>query len=325
LGRFLQRLWRIIIHPISLIVVVQSAWTLALVFWIIFFLRRYNQLAEFAKTKGVRIQDLVSWAPLVVGIVLLALIFVGTLALILWLTRQFLLNRQMRNFLSFVSHELRTPITSIRLILETLRDNPLDAEQRTDFIDNMLQDTDRLSRQISLILDASRLEYRRLPIRRETLDLDRQIKRFAETRAASLAVGGHELCLGEIRPCVVRADRDLLHTVLENLVNNAERYSPAGTPITISALEEGKWALVQVSDLGIGIDPRERKKIFRPFYRGLSARSSARRGSGLGLFLVQGIVTMHRGKVEVASAGPGRGSTFRVWLPRVIRERGEPS
>ena len=323
MGRFLLRLWRLLIHPISLIVVVQSAWTLALVFWILFFVRRYHQLTELAGSRDLPIEEVISWAPLVVGIVLLGLIFAGTLALILWLMRQFLINRQMRNFLSFVSHELRTPITSISLMLETLRDNPLDAGQRSEFIDNMLQDTDRLSRQIVLILDASRLEHHSLPLRTTALELDRLVSRYAESRGSSPAAAAHELKLGENMPCVIHGDADLLNTVLDNLVNNAERYSPPGTPITLSVSEDGKWALLQVRDQGMGVDRAERNKIFKPFYRGASAHGVMRQGSGLGLYLVKGIVSMHRGTVDVISPGPGMGSTFRVRLPLLKAERSD--
>jgi len=315
--------WRFLIHPISLIVVVQSAWTLTLVLWIYFFVRRYRQLSMLASSTGVRVQDLVSWASLVVGIGLLALIFSGTLAIIIWLMRQFLINRQMRNFLSFVSHELRTPITSIRLTLETLRDRSLKEEQRDEFIDNMLQDTDRLSQQIAIILDASRLERRRLPMRPEAVDLDRLVAQYREKRIAAPNGGGHVLELGETQPSVVWADRELLQTVLDNLIDNAERYSPPGTTITLSVQISGKWVLLQVRDRGIGVDPKERRKIFKLFYRGATAPGVARRGSGLGLFLVKGIVTLHRGKVDVLSEGPGRGSTFRVWLPRFAPKRRE--
>ncbi|NLH48734.1 MAG: HAMP domain-containing histidine kinase [Myxococcales bacterium] len=323
MNRFPARVWRFLIHPISLIVVVQSAWTLTLVLWIYFFVRRYRQLSMLASSTGVRVQDLVSWASLVVGIGLLALIFSGTLAIIIWLMRQFLINRQMRNFLSFVSHELRTPITSIRLTLETLRDRSLKEEQRDEFIDNMLQDTDRLSQQIAIILDASRLERRRLPMRPEAVDLDRLVAQYREKRIAAPNGGGHVLELGETQPSVVWADRELLQTVLDNLIDNAERYSPPGTTITLSVQISGKWVLLQVRDRGIGVDPKERRKIFKLFYRGATAPGVARRGSGLGLFLVKGIVTLHRGKVDVLSEGPGRGSTFRVWLPRFAPKRRE--
>ncbi len=324
MGRFLYRAWRWLIHPIAMIVLVQSAWTLALVLWIRFFVGRYSQAAELATAKGLRVQDLVTWAPLVVGIVLLALIFTGTLALIFWLVRQFLLNRQMKNFLSFASHELRTPITSIRLMLETLRDNPLAEEQRGEFIENMLEDADRLARQIALILDASRLERRRLPLRLEPLELPQLVRRYAENHARTPQGADHELVVGETAPAAVRADRDLLAAVLDNLVNNAERYSPPGTRITLSVTAKGKWAMLRVRDEGAGVEPGERKKIFQLFYRGAAAQRASRRGSGLGLYLVKGIVAMHDGRVDVQSEGAGRGSTFQVRLPRV-RANGEDS
>ena len=305
-----------LVHPITMIVAVQIAWTLALVFWILFFLRRYRQIVELARSTGLRTQDLISWAPLVVGILLLVLIFAGTLALILSLARQAIVNRQMRNFLSFVSHELRTPLTSIRLSLETMRDNELDAGQEAEFIEDMIQDTDRLSRQIGGVLDASRLQRRRMPLRRELLDLDHFVQEYAAQRGPSVTSGGHALVVEKAKPVSVMADPDGLRAALDNLVRNAERYSPKGTRISVSVNEDGPWAEIRVRDRGIGIDPRERRKIFKLFFRGASAQSRSGRGSGLGLYIVKGIVGLLGGKVEVQSEGPGKGSTFTIRLRR---------
>ena len=313
----MKRLLRWIAHPVTLIVVVNIAWTVALVFWILFFIRRYRQVEDLALETGLRPQDLVSWAPLVFGIVLLVLIFAGTVALILMLARQAIVNKQMRNFLSFVSHELRTPLTSISLFLETMRDQELPPSKRNEFVENMLSDTDRLSRQIAGILDASRLEGRKMPLRKQLLDLERFVREYAAQKGARVASGGHELVLENTALCTVVGDREALASVLDNLVRNAERYSDEGTKITLSLTDSGKWAVVEVADQGIGIEPKERKKIFKLFYRTASGQRASGRGSGLGLYIVKGIVGLHRGKVVLRSDGPGKGARFAIWLPKV--------
>ena len=122
----MMRFFRWMLHPVTMIVEVNIAWTVALVFWILFFIRRYRQVEDLALETGLRPQEVVSWAPLVIGILILVFIFAGTIALILSLARQAIVNKQMRNFLSFVSHELRTPLTSISLFLETMRDQEVD-------------------------------------------------------------------------------------------------------------------------------------------------------------------------------------------------------
>jgi signal transduction histidine kinase len=304
-------------HPVTMIVVVNIAWTVALVFWILYFLRRYRQVEDLALETGLRAQDLVSWAPLVVGILLLFLIFAGTIALILALARQAIVNKQMRNFLSFVSHELRTPLTSISLFLETMRDQDLDPDTRNEFIENMLQDTERLTRQIAGILDASRLERQKMPLRKELLDLERFVREYAAQKGPAVASSGRELVLGDVAICTVLGDRELLRSALDNLVRNSERYSDEGTTITLSLTESGKSAVIEVQDQGIGIEPKERKKIFNLFYRTASGRRASGSGSGLGLYIVKGIVGLHRGNVILQSEGPGKGARFSIRLPQV--------
>ncbi|UCF37892.1 MAG: HAMP domain-containing histidine kinase [Acidobacteriota bacterium] len=311
----MKKFLKILVHPVTMISLVQVAWTVALIFWILFFIGRYNQVVELAESTGARPQDLVSWAPLVVGILLLVFIFGGTLVLILYLSRQYILNRQMKIFMSFISHELRTPLTSIRLLLETMRDNKLNPEQEAEFIDNMLQDTDRLTRRIGSILSASRLERRLLPMRQEIISLDLLVERFVQGRKTAIESAGHRVIARDLSPAAVIGDPEQLESVLGNLVANAERYSPTGSDITISLSTLGRWAALSVRDEGIGIAWHELRKVFRLFYRGESGGDSIKRGSGLGLYIVKGIVEQHHGKVTARSQGIGKGTTFVVQLP----------
>ena len=312
----MKKLIRFIFHPIFMVMVINVAWTTALVFWILFFIRRYRQVAKLAKQTGVEVTELVSWAPLVLGILLLAFIFGGTVMLTIRLLRQYMVNRQMRNFLSFVSHELRTPLTSIHLMLETMRDNELSAPDEDLFIERMLLDSQRLTQQISGILDASRLENRRMLMRKQLIELDKLIKDYWREKNPEVKSAGHELEIGNIDYCSVLGNRDALLTVIDNLVRNAQRYSSKGSRITISLATDDKWATIKVSDEGIGINPKEKKKIFKLFYRGESGIVKSRRGSGLGLYIVKGIVRLLGGAIEVLSE-PGKGATFIVKIPKV--------
>lgn len=311
----MRRLARWAVHPVTMIALVQLAWTLSLIFWIRYFVGRYRQMVDLAGRTGLRPQDLVSWAPLIVGIVLLGVIFGGTLALTLYIARQALANEQMRNFLSFVSHELRTPLTSIRLLLETMRDHEIPVERQQEFVSNMLQDTDRLSLHIGSILDAFRIDRRGMPIHKEYLSLDRFVRDYARERGPSIESGGHELVLERMEALAAVGDRAALRTALDNLVRNAERYSEAGTRIALALYRERDHGVIEVRDEGIGIERAELKKIFGLFYRGLSGHRVTRHGSGLGLYIVRGIVTLHGGRVSAHSDGPGRGSRFAIRIP----------
>jgi len=311
----MKKFLKILVHPVTMITMVQVTWTIALIFWILFFIGRYNQVVELARSTGARPQDLVSWAPLVIGILLLVFIFGGTLVLTLYLSRQYILNRQMKIFMSFISHELRTPLTSIRLLLETMRDNELDPDQEAEFIENMLLDTDRLTRRIGSILNASRLERRLLPMRTEVVSLELLVERFLESRRTAIESAGRQIVTRDLSPVAVLGDPEQLEIVLGNLLSNAERYSPPGTDITISLSALGRWAALTVQDEGQGIARSELRKVFRLFYRAESSEGSIQRGSGLGLYIVKGIVEQHHGKVSVRSQGPGKGTTFSVQLP----------
>jgi signal transduction histidine kinase len=223
--------------------------------------------------------------------------------------------------MSFISHELRTPLTSIRLLLETMRDHQLDPGQNAEFIDNMLQDTDRLTRRIGSILNASRLERKLLPMRLEFLTLNELVSRFVESRRPAIESGGHQISFQGTDPVHIIGDREQLETVLANLLSNAERYSPTGTEIKVTVRKTARWAVLKVADKGQGISPGERRKVFRLFYRGETDENSPKRGSGLGLYIVKGIVEQHHGRVSVQSKGPGTGSCFTVRLPLAKQEK----
>jgi signal transduction histidine kinase len=152
-------------------------------------------------------------------------------------------------------------------------------------------------------------------MRSELLSLDQLVSRFIELRRLKVESGGRRITLQEKAQAQVVGDREQLETVLENLLINAERYSPPGTEITVSVEASERWALVKVKDEGRGIAPSERRKVFRLFYRGEPDGTPVKRGSGLGLFIVKGIVEQHHGRVSVESAKPGAGSCFIVKLP----------
>jgi signal transduction histidine kinase len=110
------------------------------------------------------------------------------------------------------------------------------------------------------------------------------------------------------------ADPDRIARVLDNLLDNAIRYSPPGGEVKVALENDGSWLACRVSDAGPGIRPEERELIFERFYRADPARDRDRGGSGLGLAIVRGLVTAHGGHVEASSA-PGQGATLTFWLP----------
>jgi two-component system sensor histidine kinase SenX3 len=124
---------------------------------------------------------------------------------------------------------------------------------------------------------------------------------------------------GPLADAAIAGDRELMEYAVYNLLTNAIKYSPAGTEVTISAETAGSWLRISVRDQGIGMDRHEVKKVFQKFYRTERAVASGEKGVGIGLSIVEQIVTHHGGRVEVVSA-PGEGSCFTLVLPVRVRE-----
>jgi signal transduction histidine kinase len=167
---------------------------------------------------------------------------------------------------------------------------------------------------IADLLDTTRIEAGRLELRLQVADARELVRGVAELFAAT-SPDHHVRVLVPDAGIPVRCDPVRVEQVITNLVSNAIKYSPAGGEIDLEAAVVGGRAMVRVTDHGIGLDPQERDRIFEPFHRARRAGDLAP-GVGLGLSVVKRIVDAHRGAIEVESE-PGRGSTFRVYVPLV--------
>lgn len=223
------------------------------------------------------------------------------------------LDRLKAEFLTMVSHELRTPLTTIEgmgLTLERRWDD-LDDAVRRDFLARMNANAKSLDELVSKLLDFSRLETGTMAVQPEAVPV-------AEVVAEVLKRLGH---LGQnhnlavrIEPSLhIRGDRILLDRVLDNLISNALRYTPAGTDVIVTAAHDGPKIRVTISDGGPGMDPDELARLGERFFRGGDLNSRRIPGTGLGLALVKEILRLHGSELEVTSAR-GRGTTFSFAL-----------
>lgn len=220
--------------------------------------------------------------------------------------------------LSYISHEMRAPLYSIKGFTTALLqpDVRWDKKTRQDFLKTIDQETDRLTRLVSDLLDMSRLEA-------GVLKLDKDIYHLAEIlesisgRLAKITQDHQLEVIVPKRLPPVLVDGLRIEQVLTNLVENATKYSENGTEITIEAKTIGDWVMVSVSDRGEGIPAEALKKVFDRFYRVESANGQ-KKGTGLGLFICRGIIEAHGGKIWVESK-PGKGSKFSFSL-RVCKE-----
>jgi signal transduction histidine kinase len=258
---------------------------------------------------------------LVLGIVFFLVLIFGLVLNTTFLIREIRRNEQHDAFINAVTHELKTPIASIRLYLETLKTREVDDEQRREFYNIMLADTERLLVTVEQVLRAGRTGHKRRRITNSVIDLGEIVRECLELTRVRYGLNETALIYSEspeVHSAKVSGDVDELRAAFSNLLDNAVKYSDAEVRVwvSVSALDNKRLA-VRVSDKGIGIPSAQLKRIFKRFYR-VPGRFMARvKGTGLGLFIVHSVITKHGGRVFAESPGLGHGSTFTVHLPRV--------
>ena len=305
-------------HPVAIYLYIQVLWILLMVIWIRWYVEKYSQFRELAE--GVRTQvEMVGfdWLSLLVGGFLLALILAGSTVIFIYWTKQHRLNRMQRAFVSNVTHELKSPVASIQLALETMALRNLSEDKKQEYIDMMLDDTDRLSTLIDRILGAARIEKKRNRYELEAVSMRHFLNEVLEEDRHLYEKEGRTIVLEKGRDSRVAIDRSAMRIVLNNLLENAARYSPPGTTIRLKLHRELRSSRLDVIDCGCGIRGEDLKNIFKMFWRSSEDPNSRVRGTGLGLYIVQNIVKDHRGKVWAYSPGIGRGSVFSVRIPRI--------
>ena len=269
----------------------------------------------------VRSQELTQqWAAanlwlLVAGIVSFSAVIAVLVLFSVFLAREILEARRRTTFVDSVTHELRSPLASLKLCLETMARPELAEEQRDRLREMMRDDVERLSGFIEDILETTRLE--QSPKGRSVTRVD---LRELIDRCISAVVRRHHLeadvVTVEMDPTLsFVTDRAALEIVVKNLLDNSIKYSDAPPRVSVHALREGDTVRISVADRGIGIPRRALRRIFDRFYRVDEEAVRARRGTGLGLFVVYSLVRAMGGKLTAHSEGPGTGTRMTVVLP----------
>jgi signal transduction histidine kinase len=242
-------------------------------------------------------------------------------------------DRLKSQFLSMASHELKTPLTSISGYLQVglkraqrrlARGHPTAEEWERDILtdirdaETLNRQTRRLGRLVNELLDVSRIQTGRVEFQHDPVDLLELARDVAARAQATTAQHQVVVVTPGDSEAIVAGDRDHIEQVLNNLVDNAIKYSPSGGKVTISLGEESGQVAVCVQDEGLGIAPEQQQAIFGLFYRSPNAKSQHSGGMGLGLYISNEIVQRHGGTIRVESSGES-GSTFTVLLPRLAR------
>lgn len=255
--------------------------------------------------------------PLVLGIVFFAIIISGIVIYTIFLVLEIRKNEQHDSFINAVTHELKTPIASIRLYLQTLQSRDVPDAQREHFYRVMLDDSERLLYTVEQVLKAGAARSKRDPMEFQPVPIAELVNDCAEIVRLRYHLQPEELAIeNRANGMNVLGDPEDLRTAINNLLDNAVKYSPEQRRIAIELESDHEHLRLLVRDRGIGIPHNQLKKIFARFYRVPGVRNV--KGTGLGLYIVHSIVKRHGGTVYAESPGEGKGSRFTIELPRLL-------
>ncbi len=226
------------------------------------------------------------------------------------------LNSMRRDFISNLSHELRTPVSVIRANSETLLDGALENKKDAKiFAKAILHNSERLSSMVSNLIDLSRIEYGDLKLNIKGINFDSFMESFLVSMNTIAKKIDIKINYSSNHKTLILADIQALERIMNNLLDNAFKYSNPGSSIEISTKDQGKMIKVMVADSGIGVSNEDQEHIFDRFYRTASARASENEGSGLGLAIVKNLINSLNGEVGITPKDKS-GSIFWFTLPK---------
>lgn len=239
-------------------------------------------------------------------------------------------NQAKDHFLAMVGHELRNPLATISNAVSLMRQASAADPSMMQVVERQL---DHLKKLVDDLLDVARVASGKLLLAPQNIDLFALATACVDDFRRTGRSSQHKLALRGERVCIY-ADQDRMAQVLANLVDNALKFTPANGTITVTVTAEGPEALLRVEDTGVGIAPDALSHVFEAFVQVDPSAHRARGGLGLGLSVVKSLIDAQQGRVDAESAGPGRGSTFTVRMPRLpceeqstepgIRSQGDP-
>ena len=248
------------------------------------------------------------------GTVFLGLLILGIFITNKSIAKEMLLAKQQKNFILSVTHEFKSPLAAIKLNLQTLQKHHFDKEKQMAILNQSIHETDRINALVENALMAARIEGHSYAFSKEEISLAELLKQVIRSK-------GNFSTTHKIEPHIeedifIQGDSLALTSVILNLVENAEKYSPDDGNIKLTLKKSSGMAILSVEDQGIGIPDPEKEKIFEKFYRIGNEDTRKSKGTGLGLFIVKHVVNFHKGKIVVKDNSP-KGSIFEVSFPLV--------
>ncbi len=243
------------------------------------------------------------------GSIFLLILIVGAVYFHSLLKKENAMHKQQRNFLLSVTHELKSPLSSIKLYLQTILKRDLEKEKRDQFIMSSIDDIGRLDDLVENMLLASKIENRSYTFPKEDIDFTGLLTSLVDR--IKINVQGKRTIVTEIQSNIdLFGDRFSLGSMINNLLENAVKYSQENTRIFIS-LKKDTHIRLRICDEGCGIPETEHKKIFQKFYRSGNEMTRKTKGTGLGLFIVEQVVTNHNANISISNNLP-QGTCFEI-------------
>ena len=296
--------------------IAQIAWFFLLGLWIYWYVSNYVIMAKVGETVSPQLlSESSNIFALVSGLVLLVFVSVGMLLIFIYLTKQMNITRLYDNFIANITHELKSPLSSIQLYLETMNSRKVPEAKNKEFIELMMKDAYRLNKLITSILNISQLEKKHLAYNFQICKFDPLIRALIDEATEQFKLDKNFVVIEGKVSCRSVVDQSALKIVINNLFDNAIKYSTGPATLTVELACNEKFVVVKVSDSGIGIMLRDQKNIFQKFQRIYNKNIPNVKGSGLGLYWAKEIIKYHGGKMSVNSAGLSKGTTFTFELP----------
>lgn len=266
----------------------------------------HEQLSVLEKKKNARRHQYIGE-----GTTFFLVILIGAAVVYTSFRRSIRLSRQQNNFMLSVTHELKSPIAAMKLNLQTLEKYQLDEEKKNKLLERCIHESNRLNDLCNNMLIASQMEGHQYVPAKEHLDFSALIE---ETMRDYFSRYPSRFQKNILAGQMVKGDRLLLQLAVNNLIENAIKYTPDKTEIIVSVAQQGNNVAFKVTDKGAGIPDAEKKKIFNKFYRIGNENTRTTKGTGLGLHLTRSIVKIHKGSVGVKDNQPN-GSVFEINFP----------
>ena len=314
------------LHPVAIFVFSIIALVLSLFLYIYWYVEVSTGLKAVIERTNLDPEQFVAWQTWVVILVLSILvgfILLGIILVFVYQRKTMALYRSQRKFINSFTHELKTPATSLKLYLETLAKHELPRDKQLTYLGYMLADVARLTDNINGILNLARLEARVEGVEFVVVDLVEEVVQFYRNNEQLFRDSEILVNTSENQCYYCSINHSLFQMMLMNLLSNAVRYNENDCPqISISFNQTEKSVQLSIADNGVGFEKSDTRNIFKKFFQIERENLTHAGGTGLGLYMVDQVVRLHKGKVVARSDGLNKGAKFIVSLPRKYPEPG---